>query len=67
MNIKNFCKSYCNCITSMKETKNGLFIYGNKGKYGKVYTYISKQDYENIDFIKSMLDTFMDENERLGA
>lgn len=65
---------YKNHITKTKITKNGLFIYGgfyktSLGEQHPIYTYISKQDAknfkENINFIIDLLETFVDEVERL--
>lgn len=65
---------YNNHITKTKITKNGLFIYGgyyktSSGEQHPIYTYISKQElnnYEkNVNFIIDLLETFIDEVERL--
>ena len=65
---------YKNHITKTKITKNGLFIYGgfyktSSGEQHPIYTYISKQETknfkENINFIIDLLETFIDEVERL--
>lgn len=65
---------YNNHITKTKITKNGLFIYGgyyktSSGEQHPIYTYISKLELkhleENKNFIIDLLETFIDEVERL--
>lgn len=57
-------------ITKTRITKNGLFIYGGyyKTSFGEkqpIYTYISKLELNNINYIIELLETFVDEVERL--
>lgn len=64
---------YKGSITKTKITKNGLFIYGgyyktSSGEQHPIYTYISKLELkhlENKSFIIDLLETFIDEVERL--
>lgn len=67
--VKNYMikKQKLHYMIKTKTTKNGLFIYGlAKNEKDRVYTYISKDENfnkkETIDFINSMLDTFIEEN-----
>lgn len=67
-------KRYKDNITKTKITKNGLFIYGgyyktSSGEQHPIYTYISKLELndfkESINYIIDLLETFVDEVERL--
>jgi hypothetical protein len=65
---------YKDSITKTKITKNGLFIYGgyyktSSGEQHPIYTYISKLELNDfkgsINYIIDLLETFVDEVERL--
>jgi hypothetical protein len=65
---------YKDNITKTRISKNGLFIYGgyyktSSGEQHPIYTYISKLELkhleENKSFIIDLLETFIDEVERL--
>lgn len=61
---------YKKYIKKTKITKNGLFIYGDKYKTSSgviypIYTYISKVDINETNYIVDLLESFIDEEERL--
>lgn len=67
-------KRYKDNITKTRISKNGLFIYGgyyktSSGEQHPIYTYISKLELndfkESINYIIDLLETFVDEVERL--
>lgn len=67
-------KRYKDNITKTRISKNGLFIYGgyyktSSGEQHPIYTYISKLELNDfkgsINYIIDLLETFVDEVERL--
>lgn len=67
-------KRYKDNITKTRISKNGLFIYGgyyktSSGEQHPIYTYISKLELNDfkgsINYIIDLLETFIDEVERL--
>lgn len=61
---------YKKYIKKTRITKNGLFIYGDKYKTSSgdvypIYTYISKVDIHETNYILDILDAFVDCEERL--
>ena len=77
--LKEYCKQYIetqygknnNYITSMKSSKNGLFIYGHKvyapgyNLTYKIHTYISWYENNNYKYINELLDNFILDHNRL--
>ena len=77
--LKDYCYNYIereygkrqNYIRRTRITKNGLFIYGHKvyapgySLYYDIYTFINWYDYNNYEFINSMLDNFVLDCKRL--